>query len=548
VFAIGCNTSNDPDPGPGPGTDSTGGTVAPTQPYVVGLTVQGTPSNVSFQGLAPDLTGITARVVWNNQNVEFIAGKDLADKGFYATKYCDIAGGPDGADWDVPEAVNGFKIAHRGSTVLSNDFSLPGVIPLKELTFTGKDVTWYSDQRPDFGKFGLRGQYEWIVDKDGNVVWDKTEDMTVPGSLPDERDPNPKNWEKLKTDTKDIVISQGYPAMDITRVPISGIVKVGIGRVPDADATASPGDANWVYDNGLNLFAVTPGTGAEYKFVANTNVAEYYRVVSVSYNNQSEGEFFAYDDEINIATGSDPNGKKLAKLNSAKLKFDVEYDDGQPAHTITWDNYYSNMLYAYGVSTLSLTDLFFNADLTDQDDGTTILKINEDEDNTWAFRMYYVPRQYGVSTYQNVVKVPVPVYTLSEPGPIEQKVRTAGRLLVKYDATPQPMATLNDASGANLLDAINDNWKLNATYERGADKKTRAVTFTAAMFNGAGGFSGAVNLNDTWMANQIANAATLGYSSGDRITTQEDFYLPVHYRGETFTDEETVAITLYWDF
>jgi len=531
VFAIGCNTSSDPDPGPGPGPDNSNPTVAPTVPYAISISVEGKPSNPSFQGLAPDLTGITVRVVWSNSQVpEFIPGDKLAGRGFYAVEYCDLPGAGAG--------LSDFHVAHNGSRVISNGFKLPGVVELVALTFTGSGVDWYADQRPAFEKLGLQGQYNWWVDKDGKFVnsgagvWTTTEISTYTSGA--------AATDVYKGAKIDIPISEGYPAMDFTRVEREKLVRVGIGK----------GSGSFAINNG-GLFAAG-GTTTNYVHGAETTIANFYRVTSITFAGP-EGEFFGFDDDNKFVEKGDGkgNGAKLDKLKAQKIKFAVTYNDNKPARTIGWDEFFSNVSYTLGKAP-EANYLFLGNDAIVPEPtaggnlaNTPVLLKFDDETYSWNMTMQYVPKIYGdLETYDGTVTVPLPVYEFQNLLPVDRK--TPGNLWVRYNPVDQTMEDLKDDTNRKLLDAIKDKWKLTGSYERLGDTKTKELTFTEAMFNKAQG--GSIKLSSPGMASQIATISAAGGISG-KVTIQSNFPLPIRYRNDNLRDEdETVLIDIYYEF
>jgi len=557
VFAIGCNTSSDPDPEPGsPGnTDETGGTVAPTQPYVTGIIVQGIPNKPSFQGMKPVLDGVTVRVMWNNSQVpQFISGADLEKNGFYATGFCDIAGaGPDGEGnnkaGDGANKDELFYIAHNSSSVVSNGFKLPGVVALVpgSLNFTSSDLEWYADQRPNFDKLGLTGQYEYVVDKDGNV-WKWESPTSDPIDLATEF--VSADTPKIVAVTKPIPIMDGYPKMDITKVDKENRIKVGIQKSSGVP-TPTPGSAKWI-DNGplFNAPAYSLTSGWEYEHVASGSIKKFYKIKEIKFNSPA-GDFLAYDDENNLVLGAKSTEKIYDKVTSGKLKFDITYDDDKPARTITWDEYTSNLLYIYGKNKLDPTDVILMGGSITPPVGYIPTLLKGDDDENWNVIMKYVPKEYASSnfTYDGTVSVAIPLYEFQG---ITIDRKSSGNLQVLYNPVDVDISTLTSGD-RDLLTAIKDKWKLTGTYERLGDSKTNAITFTAGMFNDAVVSGRGVRLWSPGMASQIAtisNSATLSSAySGKMTLLEQNFALPLRYRTERLTDEEeTVVVDIYYQF
>jgi len=553
VFAIGCNTSSDPDPGPGPGpgTGDTNPTVA-TAPYAIAILVQGEPTALSYQGLPPILTGVTVRVVWSNSaQAEFITGDKLADKGFYATANCDKA-----TDNAADPGVGPFYIAHKGSMVFSNEFMLPGVIPLKSMAFNNSGaLDWYADQRPDFAKLGLRGQYEWVADKDGKIVWNKTLDRSIALT---ETDPDRTKWEKVQTAQKDIPVSEGYPAMDLTKVVNGKTIKVGIGKKTSA---GTPGSVNWIDNGGLfDPPAPSANSGWEYEHVESAQISKYYKVVKIEFN-APEGEFLAYDDDAKDLTNKEVengvqkgNAAKLKKVQAAKLKFNVTYDDDKPAHTITWDDFYSNVWYTLGKEPDAEYLFLGSASVTPEpasnpNNFPVLLKPNEDTGN-WNMTMQYVPKVYGdQKTYSGKVEVPLPVYEFQSLNPAKPKYPGAANLWVRYDGsfTAKTMTQLKADGDRKLLDAIKDYWTLTGQYEKGGDIRPKTLTFTEAMFDKAEPTG--IKLFSSAMASNIGAISAAGIFSGSKVTIYENFPLKIRYRNDNLRDEdETVVVDIYFEF
>jgi len=538
VLAIGCN-STEPDPGDTSNTGSPIETTAPTLPYALAIVVQVPPTAVSFQGLQPDMNGAVVRVVWSNGGgaAEYIPGDKLASRGFFPVEYCDIAG--------VGTGLGEFHIGHSNGVVtsLSNGFQLPGVIGLTGLAFTNSGtIDWYADQRPDFEKLGLRGQYDWVVDKDGKVRWGVTNPTETPAD-------DPSQWDKRKSEAKNIPITEGYPAMDRSMVAISGSFKVGIGY---SSAAGSYGSLKWIDKAGL--FGTT-GTGHEYDWVVGAN-AKFYKIESVKFTG-SEGEFSAFDDDTDLADSTidggvaKGNAAKLKKAQTAKPKFEVTYEGGKK-QTLTWDDFYYNVWYTLGVKPTA-DYLFYSVGTknpsasTNTDYVPETLAFNED-DQTWPVLMKYVPKDYGTSdiTYDGTVKISLPVYTFSElqPNPVQK----GDNLLVLYKDGINDIDTLDTVSTGKLLTAIKDKWTLTGMYESADGKQyPKTLKFDKDMFNKAN-FSGGTNgviLTSPELRAAIANAS--GTASGLTLIG-ENFALPLVYRGEPLSEDETVLVDIYFDF
>jgi len=548
VFAIGCNTSSDPDPGPGPGP-GTDPTTAPVVPYVTGISVMGKPTNPSFQGLAPDLTGVTAQVIWSNSTqAQYINGEDLAKNGFYATSYCDIPGD----DTVVPQV----QIAHKGSQVLSNKITLPGVVSLVTggLTFTGSGLDWYADQRPDFAKLGLSGRYEWIVDDvTGEVLeWGNTA-LTSPVPA----------GQTKKAASYPIPITDGYPAMDKTNVVKSQLIKVGIGE----DNTVTVGQPGWIYDGGVATS--TPSTGKGYKHYAEVTIGKYYWVHSIEFASP-EGDFYAFDDDTDLndqnVDVNDPlsnkkgNNVKLAKVKASKLRFNVRYSDGTTvtaAKTISWNDFYANVGYTLGKEPPS--DYLFPfagamkyAPAAPNNGNVPDTLAIDDESLAWDFQLRYVPIEYGdpnYTTYRGIVSVPLPVYAFEGLNPATPK--TTIRLMVMYNAVADSMDNLMEDTDRQLIDAINDTWELRGNYERNGDIKTKPLKFTADMFNKANvaiASGNKVLLSNPAMVTEVGTLSGVA-SSGTKyvLANGKGFILPFKYNTEQLdSEDDAVIVDIYY--
>jgi len=471
--------------------------------------VSAAPTANSFQGLPPDTTGMVLQVLWSDQTLTWVEAKDFATQGFYAVPpYCDIPTG---------DTVNKFMIAHNASTTVSGEFDLPAVIPADYLhvTIKGGSLDWYADEGVDPSKFELQGYYKWKEDKDGKYY--PTSDST-PGLID-------------KTAQKTIPVSVGYPKFDLSNVATDKTVEVSVGNA----GGATPKTANFSIDN---YYVVT---GVE--FDKGTNLANV------------PANFFGFDDDIDYA---DINLSAKAQAAMLKLLFDtnpsflISYNDGKAPKKIYFKQFYSNVvnnLIRLGEDPATkLPGWLFEGDVgleKDQngDPNDDVLFVNQDNDDAaWVFYMRYIPKDYGTSgaftpatgtTYTARFPVSLPVYTFNNTIKVTRKATT--NVMLYWQST---QVTLT----GDEIDAINDAWTLTASYQRKGTAKTRDVPFDAAMFTKGGASGLGANLKGSAvMSGKIAGLATSG-----QVAIDTGWTLPLIYRAEVATDDDTVEVDLIY--
>jgi len=505
-----CGDSSSTPTDPGDPGNPTNPPVTPAV-YAQAITVSALPSGNSFQGMPPVLDGMILQVLWSDSKLEWVEAKDFVTKGFYAVPpYCDIA---------TEDTPSPFVIAHNLSTTVSGEFDVPAVIPLTSLhvNIKGGSLDWYADAGVDPTKFELQGFYKW-----GETAG--IYDQAKTGAAAD------------KSASKIIPVSVGYPKFDLTNVPTDNRVEVTVGNKSGATKTST------------EKFSIT----------------NYYVVQSVEFDfaNVPAG-FYAFDDDLdllNINSSSKAQAAMLKKLSDTKPSFKITYDDNKTFRTIGWSEFYSNVanaLVRIGSSSAPLAihpEYLFLGDVGDDTDSYDVngkvLYVNENNDDAaWVFYMQYVPKKYDsgsslstgdlpstTATYTSIFPVSIPVYAFEGSIAVEKKPGRNSNVVLGWATAP--LTTVSD----DVLDAINDNWTLTASYARKGVKKNQTLDFTSKMFTDPRGSVSGVSLIG-------AGAAGISGKLGGTITSGQVFFetnwaLPLIYRGEIATEDETVQVDL----
>jgi len=519
VASCGDSSSSPTDP-----TNPTDPSQPTTPPAVTALSIgiAADPSEPSFQGMPPDLTGVVIEVFWSNGGHDFIEAKDFATKGFYSVPgYCDIPS----TDTVSPLVdtsngeVDGFVIAYAGGgSNTSGTFKVPAVIPLTTLHMNlKKQLDWYSDQGADFTQMELQGLWKW--NSDGTIGWENlskysgTTDSSKSGVIP---------------------MSPGYPVLDLTKVATDKTVTVKIGETTTDTAS---------------------------RFDTDFSLANYYVIMDVQLDTSNiPADFFAYDDDAQYLTIGAPDSPPtttaradmFALLAKSKPNFKILYNDGK-TRTITWSEFYANVRNAVLRETgaaVTTDDFFYGGDKSDTEPEAlntahaAYTKLFVDEDNaTWTFTMKYVPKSYGGNTWTGWFSVPLPVYTWENQLSVAPKNGTS-RVQFFWDPSSNGQFEFSvDAGGTDYIDAINDKWTLSGRYSRKGDYKTKPIKITAGMFDyAAASGQTKANVSGTFpggISDQVSLLTTASQTAFDR-----NWPLSLLYRGEKLTEDETVLIDL----
>jgi len=526
----------------------------------VSIGIAALPTDVSFQGMPPDTTGMVLQVLWSTGNIEFVEAKDFTSKGFYPVPgYCDIPS-TDTASTSVVDTTNGsvggFKIAHSGSVTSSGDFKVPAVIPLTELHMNVKrPLEWYSDQGPDYSKLELQAFYKWNEPADGN--W------TTASLYSGETLANSKS--------STIPMNAGYPYIDQTKVQTRREVSAIVGE--RTNGFARPTVSTAFNNNG--------GLAFEAKF----SLDSYYRLAQVEFDTASTpADFFAYDDEAEKYKGlsvqdSVARDDMFALLTKTQPKFKLTYDNGT-TRTIGFNEFYANVRNAILRETsndVTVNDIFdsagpttyeretlnssfpgYNADPS-LDTSYEVLYVNPDAEGdaieTWVFSMKYVPKEYGSGVYNTQFRVYLPVFSWEEEFRIERKLSSNVRL----DWQSSQYGAVFGSSGYDVsnpalhpngdtIAAIQDAWKMVGRYSRRGVYKERDMKFMPNMFNYAVSGQTAVNLKGwerTGYPNTISAQIDLGkLGTPSDVYWDRDWPLPVLYRRYRATEDDTVQVDL----
>jgi len=541
VFAS-CNTTDPDDPGT-PGTDP-GTTPSGPVKSVVSILITEQPTGLSYQGDAPNLSGMSIEVVYAYDGVPdktptkytSVSNSAIRELGFFASPdYCDRPGMHPSDPVESSGADCGeFSLAYGnpGGILLSvNELEIPGVVWLDDVSASGETVKFYADKKPDFTGITLNYSYVYNAAK----PYADPSSMTI-GSAG-----------STVTATRTRKATTAYPKWDVSDAA-KGRVKVQIGT-----ATGSA------------------------KLVERNVTVTYYQISRVEWTSQT-GTFYMYDDDIKYADDSDganPKTSLVSWVGTANPTFTVYYVDSfaKPVdnRTIGWSEFQENKKYAkeaaktgaggvIGGSTFYSPEdaIFAYGDLQeDPDESINITKggiqklLKYSEDTTWTFVMEYVPREYianPLDAYTSTFDVEVPVAVFSELKPAERRDEEyfKNNIWARY-ADPQ------GAMPEELLTAINFRWKFTATYESagGVTPDPKIFSATKSSFylanpealGGVGAGTASIDLRGPAEFKDEVTAVLGGSSSG--MAVSREWKLPVYYRGATIEDDDGVWVDLF---
>ena len=534
VFA-GCSSSDDDNSNGGGYNGGGGGSTGP-KAEIINVLIY--PSGPSYQGRAPNLSGAVLEVFWSDGTRTRVEG-DLAGQGFYALPgYCDEPG--------VGAAAGYFNIAYGGSSVLSAPFTLPGVIWCQQLDLTSRgNVTWYSDQRPDYTMFDLEGTYQYHIDDpyanySGNTSTGPTPAASLPipppGTLP---------HPKMKTEKLKIDMSMAYPPIDVTRTADELLVQVKVGYLK---STVSGSTTTFLGENQVQS--------------RNMQISKYLEVEGIEIVEGTNWPV-VFDDSLEYALGTRPEqaANIYALLQKAQPSFKIYYVGGE-SRVIDWVDFVGNVTYSWNMmnkvstsSALDPTNIFVSnggvrVDTRDSSGALYELDWDEDNDSTWPIILEYVPKDFGNSAYISKFPVDIPIYEFQDDVVIEKREGSAPNNVWIQEAAsatePNP----------DQIDAINLKWVMKPQYARAGVPAEREVpfysqTYPAAMvtspprpilFSDWGTLLASQNLGATYGTSM--NTGDYVFSRGD-----DNIGLPaqVYYRGQTYSDEtETVLVDIFY--
>jgi hypothetical protein len=546
-----CNSSG------GDEGDTTGtGTTTPPPPRALSITIVSGKSatNDWFQGCEPDLTGIEIEVLWETgpdaQTIKKYTKAEFEELGFSASPaYCDEPGTPDGR---APgSAFSGeFHIVHIGSpNIQSEAIPYKGVIPV--LTVTGGKVPkLYADEPPALRLKGTKITLGYMYEKATKANPDLPYTVPPPSSI------NPADAVPA---TKDIYMNSAYPLWDMNNIATGNDkdgykVNVHIGKIKSG---------------GTNLKSGT------------ITVAEYMQVVGVAVQTPLPDDFWAYDDEIEIVNTT-PSATTFpeeldTKLTDSNVKFNVTYQSGKagsgstkPTETQekTWAEFKANVKYAHAVQNIDPNNSAKPINWGNNGfvkDGSTIKGavvgvtppfgwensaidiLNYSEDitieagtyrgaATWTFWLEYVPKEYllgaaGTDTaYVDRVYIDMPIATFQNEIEIKQRNSLPEALL--------PYHTGDTEMTDDWMNVINDRWVLMGKYQVGRTKLDKPVDWVSDYFYY--GYKSAGN-KITLDAPTLSGITVASFA----VETERGFSLPVYYRGETQTQDDSVTVTIF---
>jgi len=551
VFASCNDGSSTTDP-----TDPTNPVVPPAK-VPVSIEILDQPSNPSYQGMAPDITGVKIRVLWSTGGYEELGG-DLRAQGFYPSPdYCDEPG--KGWDGTTAPECDRFYMSYAGIVVTnSEELKIPGVYWLQEIK-ASEGPAIYADDVPDLTSVKLDLRYAYYEDKDRKFENPST--ATVGGTGTD----------KVVFESKDRTVNAAYPPFRFTpqqtgyKVPNINVV-IGALKQGEVDTVATTTDAAAI--------TFTSSTNAK---VATIKLKDFYQVTGIKWAGQDDSEFYFFDDDLEYALGDEKyiggdttNGKSPEKfladfVERAKLTFQVSYSNGE-TKTKNWKQFKDNVQYAYSKKgiLLSTGDIFFSKDVATSDPNFTmiptsytaaqpskVLKYNEDNDNKWSFWMQYVPKEFLEDSaagyaYLSLFPVDVPVYTFA--GRISVARAKGYPTNVRQDLQTNPTSyggpTGTSTMSEDLIAALGKAWVLTATYQYGKATKTKDIGLTSQMFNnGVASVGTYIKLESGDGDDGTLSARAAGVTSA--VLTNRNYPLPLYYRGE---DNDTVVIDVFYKF
>jgi hypothetical protein len=513
---------------------------------VISITVSGRAGVETWvQGTVPDPKGLTIKALWadgpnQGQIIEYTADQFEANNFFISPNILDEPG--------AYPAPGDFRVVHKYSgNVQSQSIDYEGVIPITGVT-GGTVAKLYADQNPLRTLIGQPIKLNYIWDSPPRSNSNK---ITAPYVL------TPVTISAItKYDDKTIYMNSAYPLWDLKNIASTSKVNVYFGYIKN------PNTPN----------AQRQGT---------ISVTDYMQVVDIQVATPLDPDFFVYDDDVKYAVAPAATASAMpADLNKLldKVSFNVSYQKGAAGKsgnndiepgTVTWAQFKENV--AFAKSALQITG---NGPMqgpsagTNIDDPTAMFQVNwgndgsrdanreakqnwpeakiliiDDEDTTWKLWLEYVPREYliGVSGLADVnagayvarVDIRVPVAEFQNEITVKSRHGLDQALIPYHSTQPIPM---ND----NWLNVIADRWVLTGQYNLGSRKlEPRVITWASSLFHyGYDSNGGGINL----LAKTLSgNASWASYS----IQTERDFALPIYFRGETATEDDTVLVEIF---
>jgi len=524
-----------------------GGTETPTNPpptnppSVISITVSGRAGvETWFQGTVPDPTGLTIKALWADgpnagQIIEYKSDEFAANNFYISPNILDEPG--------AYPAPGDFRVVHKYSgTVQSQSIDYEGVIPITGVTGGSVD-TLYADKNPLTTLIGTPIKLNYIWDSPARTNSNK---ITAPYVL------TPVTISaSTKYDDKTIYMNSAYPLWDLKNIADKNSVNLYFGYIKQ------PNTAN----------AQKTGT---------ISVKNYMQVVDIQVDTFDADKFFVYDDDVRFVTPPVAGVSAIHKDLNALLDyvtFKVAYQKGKAGQSgnnevtwapLTWAEFKENVAFAKsqltGQGPSAGTNIPGSVDFVEWGNAglntanrreakagwpeAPILFIDE-EDTTWKINLEYVPRQYllGISgtpltatgvdyAYVGHVNIRIPVAEFQNEITVKNR-HGLSQAQIEYQTNDVPMTQ-------NWLNAIADRWVLTGQYNLGSKKlDPKEITWASSLFQ-YGHESAGVNIT--------LNAKTLsGNASWASFTvnTERDFALPIYFRGETATEDDTVLVEIF---
>jgi hypothetical protein len=473
------------------------------------------PINESYQGLPPDLTGLTVEVVFSDSSTPVILreGDERWNNLLTVPPYCDVAyvnagtpGDPSTYGLGNDYGSSSVALTYKGSNVVSsNDLKIPMVVKADGVQVTRKNdaqVNWPSDSRPDFKNL----QY--------NVYFENG--YLGLGTKSIKGQPN-----KMKTEYYEMTST--YPHVDYGEA-----FEEGVGRSKKITVFVGP-------EAGTKVDTVPKGgatfTSMEASYQNNrvetpVMIDNYYQIAGITPNGPASGVF--YDDDVPRFYKLDANGKPTSDLDPDKVykelvlagvTFTVSYfptSDGKtyPPRTITMQDFRDNSnWYARQVAKKPDGSTYVHNMVPTSDekdvrggkdaDGYDIYQVlitgkDSEDDDVWRIGLDYAPLTYNQHGSTTVTWVKVPIYTFAGELEVTPSVQGTGNPLIKSFAgtksvTPAPITDTRqnlDRDGANAavkmldeeLELIQSKWVLKGVYEGRGGTQRKELKLDKNMF------------------------------------------------------------------
>jgi len=547
LFALVFASCSDSDSGTDP-TGGTDGTTPPPSKTVTAIQILRQPVNESYQGFAPDLTGLIAEVFWSDGTSETVLG----ESGKFTTSpgYCDEAwpGTKSTSDpskyGDGTDPYTKLSLQYIGQAALASGLEIPMVVGATKIDITGVPKPWYADERPNFDGLAYEISYD--------TGWLGLGSKSVAGV--------PNKYSKQRA-----AMTPVYPHVNYADAASQNKLTVYVGPAKlngGVEASTATVDARALSTNMATGTFQVPG---------------YYGVADIAYKGADWGNYF--DDDIsrffvdfpgNTST-LDPS-KVYAELRKSNVKFEVTYIGTDRKKEIDVDTFIGNSVWYWGLySVQGITSAPLGGGaalgtLIQGHDGVTqnktagwasTLVVGADQENeaneySWRIRLDYAPWNFGYSAAYTNVWVPIPIYEFDE----LFVVKSAAGAVTLTAPINNNTSLMND----DEFKAIKGKWALEGVYVLGNAQARKTIELTKQMFydgyyGASAGTYGVTSLNTSYNNESLPpkggvfgkNVSALGHDSlGTSQNTQalnagqfrENYKLPVYYRGQLINDED----------